>query len=168
MANGAPIRLDLTKTLEAIGKGFVKRMRQLITQQKAMDFSRAKPLAESTLAGRRRRGVSSTRRLEDTGALRRDGFVVEASKMRLEVGLSDAPHPRSRTTSAAGPVQPASFDQIGAWNQADTNPKPWTHNWFGVTKDDADRAVEKIEAEAMQELFGHEPWGTKKTVVVPT
>lgn len=155
-----PVRktqVNLKPLLEKIGRGFVARMRQFVTQGKSLDFRRAEPLAPSTLAARRRRGNSSTTRLRDTGALMKNGFEIEAGPMLLQVGLSGAAHPNGKG---------ASYNEIGAWNQASATPKPWNRDWFGVPEADVAPAIRKVATETERQLLDHPPFHQTRTTVV--
>lgn len=155
--------VDLTALLTKWGKLIIAGMRQRVTQQKGVDFRPMKPLAASTLAARKRAGIEGTKRLRATGALLQDGFVVEVEPLKLEIGLSDAPHPTSRTASGKGPVRPASYDQVGAWNDAATDSRPYNPRWWGVPAKMADDAVGQITAECERQLLASNVLGTTLT-----
>jgi hypothetical protein len=147
------LKLILAKT----GQDIVRIMRLFITQQKAMDLNPVAALDKKTIAARKRRGVEGTKRLYDTGALYKNGFVVEAARLRLEVGLSDSAHPRGKG---------ATYDEIGAWNQHDVTPESWNHNWFGIPKAAAVKMVDAIEKEAERQMFDDGVLGTSAEVRV--
>lgn len=150
-------RLNLKPKLDHWVKQFVRIMRQFMTQQKGVDLKPYEPLAEATLKDRKRRGITSTKRLIDTGALRRDSFESETTRTRLELGLSDSGHPRGKG---------ASFDQIGAYNQRELTGRHRDPNWFGIPEKVMEDALEDIADEAERQMFDDPTWGSHKTVRV--
>jgi hypothetical protein len=150
MTPAAPIQrsVDLTEILSRWAKLIIASMRRNVTQQKGADFRRFQPLAASTLKARKyhKPPIEGTKRLRATGALLRDGFVTEVSALKLEIGLSDAPHPDAKKGQT--------FDQIGAWNDAAATPeKPWNPRWWGVPQVMADDATAQITAEVEKQLL---------------
>lgn len=161
MSQIAPLHnVDLRVRLEFWAKRIIARMRQGITQQKGVDNQPMQALSPRTLADRRRRGIESTRRLEDTGALRRNGFVSEVDPLKLEIGLSDEPHPRAKKGE--------SYDQIGAWNQRSVTDKPYNPEWFGVPAKMYQDALLDVAKEITRQLTEQKPggiWDTKEVKV---